>query len=431
VIRSFDGETAILDGSDPAVFGFTSLGNGVYSTALTTGAPHVVLHGSQRLFPYPNLSDLETLRFDTSGFFPEDNTLYVHLTGDQAPDPDQMIISRMNHAFHVEHDYLYFLDLNFRYYGQGRYPKVFYLNNASNNLIQGCTFANNDLGVGLKRDAGNNLIQDCEFYDAIFDWPWDPIKDYGGLEDGGIRFYDPVDGRGNVIRRNIFHDDFDGFGACPGSSAAVTSETDIYDNLIYNMGDDGMETDGQCSNVRIWDNTFHDVLMGISLAPVYTGPVYCMRNLIYRTGVGNNNYSGSPFKFNSGYAKSGPMYLFHNTADAALGDDNNGLYIKAPGTWEMIHSRNNIWVGTSYAINNYNLSQPTDLDYDNLWNGNGPYLARWGSNYTDLATFSAGTGQELNGYCFDPQFVDPANGNYTPVLQKSEGFRAKAPRVKP
>ena len=42
--------------------------------------------------------------------------------------------------------------------------------------------------------------------------------------------------------------------------------------------DDGMETDGQCSNVRIWGNTFHDVLVGISLAPIYPGPVYALRN---------------------------------------------------------------------------------------------------------------------------------------------------------
>ena len=120
---------------------------------------------------------------------------------------------------------------------------------------------------------------------------------------------------------------FDGFGVCPSQTAgeSETNETDVYENLVFRAGDDGMETDGEASNVRIWSNTFHDVLMGISLAPVYTGPVYAIRNLIYCTGVGNNGYSGSPFKFNSGYAKSGPMYLFHNTCDAAL-PENNGIY---------------------------------------------------------------------------------------------------------
>jgi hypothetical protein len=69
--------------------------------------------------------------------------------------------------------------------------------------------------------------------------------------------------------------------------------------------------------------------VGISFAPIYEGPIYALRNVIYRTGVGNNDYSGMPFKFNSGYDQSGPMYLFHNTADAAL-PDNDGFDINSP-----------------------------------------------------------------------------------------------------
>jgi hypothetical protein len=186
----------------------------------------------------------------------------------------------------------------------------------------------------------------------------------------------------------------------------------VYENLVYNAGDDGVETDGQCSNVRLWGNTFHDVLMGISLAPVYTGPVYAIRNLIYRTGVGNNSFTGSPFKFNSGYGASGPMVLLHNTADAAL-PGNNGLYVKAPGTWALIYARNNIWAGTAYAVENYNTSQPIDLDYDDLWNGNTGDLARWNNvRYATLAAFTGATGQEPHGMSTVPGFANPANGEY-------------------
>jgi hypothetical protein len=201
-------------------------------------------------------------------------------------------------------------------------------------------------------------------------------------------------------------------GVCPASTAALTNETDVYENVVFRMGDDGMETDGQCSNVRIWGNTFYDVLMGISLAPVYEGPVYAIRNLIYRTGVGNNDYSGSPFKFNSGFDLSGPIYLFHNTSDAVL-PGNNGLYIKAPGNWRLIYARNNIWSGTDYALNNYNTSQPVDLDYDNLYHTGLNDLVRWdGTNYETLTQFSAATGQEPNGLNVAPDFVDAASGLY-------------------
>ena len=414
VIRGANGETAVLDGADPDAFTWTAYGGGVYQASVNVARTHLVTANGDRLFPYEDLANLQTLsRDDTPGFYADGTTLYVHLAGDADPIGTPMVVSRYETAFSIEQDHIAFLNLTFRHYGQGSYPKAIYLDGASDNLVQGCTFAVNDLGIGIKRASHRNVIQDNLFYDTIFDWPWDDIKEVGRLEDGGIVFYDPVTGRGTVIRRNVFHDDFDGFGVCPSGTAALTNETDVYENTVYNMGDDGVEADGQCSNVRLWNNTFHDVLMGISLAPVYTGPVFAVRNLIYRTGLGNNDYSGSPFKFNSGYAQSGPMYLLHNTADAAL-PGNNGLYVKAPGTWTLIYARNNVWAGTAYALNNYNTGQPIDLDFDDLWNDNSGDLVRWnGTHYTTVSAFAAATGQEPHGLCADPGFAGAGNGGYT------------------
>jgi len=422
VIRSYQGENAILDGADPAAFAWTAQSGGVYRTTVNVADPHLVTADDQRLLPYQSLSDLQNLIWGVPGFYASGTTVYARLAGDADPNGVVMAVSHYNYAFYVERDYIYFLDLTFRHYGQGSWAKAIYFNDANDNLVQGCTFAINDLGIGIKRASHRNVIQDSEFYDTIFDWPWDAF--YAGIElsGEGITFYDPATGRGNVIRRNIFHDCFDGFGVCPSWTVGLTNETDVYENLVYRAGDDGVETDGQCSNVRIWSNTFHDVLMGISLAPVYTGPVYAIRNLIYRTGAGNNDYTGSPFKFNSGYSQSGPMYLFHNTADAAL-PGNNGLYIKAPGTWDLIYARNNIWAGTDYAIDNYNTSQPVNLDYDDLWTdsggdpsaGSGQGLVRWNSTrYATLAAFTTATGLEAHGLSVAPGFADLGSGDYTP-----------------
>ena len=414
VIRGYSGETAVLDGADPTPFTWTARPGGVYRTTVTAPDPHLVLSNGQRLYPYQSLADLENLIWGLPGFYASGTTLDVHLTGDVNPGTTVMIISRYESAFYVDQrDSIYFLNLTFRHYGLGDYGKAIYFNDASDNLVQGCTFAINDLGIGLKYDSHRNIIQDNTFYDADYDWPWNAVKAGSGLETGGIRFYDPTPGRGNVIRRNTFHDYFDGLGVCPDSTAGVTNETDVYENLVYRASDDGIETDGQCSNVRIWGNTFHDVLMGISLAPVYTGPVYAIRNLVYRTGAGNSGYTGSPFKFNSGYGTSGPMYLFHNTGDAAL-PGNNGLYVKAPGTWSLIYARNNIWAGTAYAVENYNTTQPIDLDYSDLWNAQSGDLVRWNSTrYATLPAFSAATGQESHGLSVAPDFADAIGGNYT------------------
>jgi hypothetical protein len=412
VIRGDPGETAVLDGGDPTTFTWTDQGGGVFHITVNAPDPHLVTADGQRLLPYQSLSDLQNLVWDLAGFYAEGTNLYVHLAGGADPNVTTTAVSRHNYAFYVEQEYVYFLDLTFRHYGQGNYAKAIYFNNASDNLVQGCTFAINDLGIGLKRDSHRNVIQDSEFYDTLFDWPWDAFYAGISLSSGGIRFYSPTSGRGNVIRRNTFHDYFDGFGACPDESGGETNETDVYQNLVYRVGDDGLETDGTCSNVRMWGNTFHDVLMGISLAPVYDGPVYAVRNVVYRTGVGNNDYTGSPFKFNSGYPQSGPIYLFHNTADAVL-PGNNGLYIKSPGSWDLIYARNNVWAGTDYALDNYNAGQPIDLDYDDLWNNGANELVRWDDiRYATLAGFTAATGQEPHGLNVEPGFAGTASGDY-------------------
>ncbi len=416
VIRSYTGEKAILDGGDPATFSWQDQGGGIYRTNVHAPDTHLVTADGQRLYPYQSLSDLQNLVWGIPGFYANGKVLYVHLAGDKNPSSAAIVVSRFNYAFAIEQDAIYFDHLVFRHYGRGNWAKALYFNNANDNLVQHCTFELNDLGIGFKRNSNRNLIQHNTFRDTDFQWDWHAVKGGSRLETGGVRFYSPMTGRGNVIRRNSFHDYFDGLGICPETAGSETSETDFYENLVYNAGDDGVETDGTCSNVRIWSNTFHDVLMGISLAPVYKGPVFVIRNLIYHTGAGNNTFSGSPFKFNSGYGKSGVMYLFHNTSDAAL-PGNNGIYIKAPGSWKNIVSRNNIWAGTNYALNDYNETQPINFDYDDLYTSNPDEYVYWGSgpdrHMRSLNVFRTKTGQEQHGTDAKPGFVDAASADYT------------------
>lgn len=416
VIRSYPDETAILDGGDPDSFTWTNQGGGVYRTTVHVADTHLVTADGERLYPYQSLSDLQNLIWGIPGFYADGTTLYVRLQGDADPATVAMVVSRYNNAFYVEQDYIYFSGLTFRHYGQGNWAKAIYFNNASNNLVQQSVFAINDLGVGVKRASHRNVFQDNEFYDTDFLWPWDSVKSGSQLETGGVNFYSPATGRGNIIRRNVFHDYFDGFGSCPEDNGSETNETDVYDNLIYNTGDDGLSADGSCSNVRIWNNRFHDVLVGVSLAPIYEGPLYAVRNLIYRIGAGNSDYHGMPFKFNSGYDQSGRMYLFHNTADAVL-PENDGFELRSPGSWELIYARNNIWAGTDYAFSNANPSQPLDFDYDNLFTTRPGEFAWWDGlpdrHLNTLTEFQDETGQELNGFNLEPDFSDADHGDYT------------------
>jgi parallel beta-helix repeat protein len=421
VIRGADAATTILDGADPGPFTWTSKGSGVYATTVNRADPHLLAANGARLYPYADASALAALSAsNTPGFFASGTAVSVHLAGGANPAGVAMTVSRYNYAFQISGSFIYVLNLTFQNYGLGEYAKAIYIRDGSDNLVRGCRFVVNDLGIGIKGSAARNLIEENDFSDTVAGWTWEDVKAEGNLETGGVRFYSPADGRGTVIRRNKFHNFFDGLGICPGESAAKSNETDFYDNESYNLGDDGVETDGRCVNVRLWGNLFHDSLAGISLAPVEGGPVYCLRNRIFLTGAGTSQagYTGLPFKFNSSDGDSGAIYLFHNTVDAQRAD-NNGFAIMSPGTWTALYARNNVFAGTLQALVNANPSQPMDMDYDDLWRSGSGYLVRWDGlsnpRPATLADYTAATHQEAHGISAAPGFVAPTTADFTPA----------------
>lgn len=416
VVKSYPGESAILDGADTAAHTWQSAETGIYRTTVSAADPHLLTCDGERLFPYQTMADLRSLAWGTPGFYVENgSTVYVHLAGGANPAAHAMVISRRNYAIRITAQYHCYLGLTFRNYGCGSYAKAVYIDDGDDILFRSCIFTMNDIGIGIKRDANRNVIELCTFSDSKKDWSWDGVKTTGDLEAGAITLYSPMSGRGTVIRRNTFHNYFDGFGCAPESAGARTNETDVYENLVYDCADDGMEVDGTSSNVRIWGNTFHDVLSGVSLAPAYVGPTYAIRNVICRTGVGNNTYPGLSFKFNSGYDAGGPMYLFHNTSDAWY-PGNCGLMIHSPGSWTTIVSRNNIWAGTDYSLYNANPTQPIDFDYDNLFTTQAGELAWWAGladrHLETLAEIRTVLGLELHGKNALPGFAGAAALDY-------------------
>lgn len=441
VIRGEGG--AILDGADPGTFTWKAGSGGVYSTTVTAADPHMVASNGSRLYPYADAASLAALTAsNTPGFFANGTSLSVHLAGGADPATTSMAIARYNVALTISGSFVYVVGLTFRNYGLGDYAKAIYIRDGSDNLVQGCRFITNDLGIGMKGTAHRNVIQDNEFSDTIAAWTWEDVKAEANLETGGVRMYSPVDGRGTVIRRNKFHNFFDGLGICPGDSAAVSNETDFYDNESYDLGDDGVESDGRCVNVRLWGNRIHDSLAGISLAPVEGGPVYCLRNQIYMIGAGTSqeSYTGISFKLNSGDGDSGAIYLLHNTVDAQRAG-NSGFRILSPGTWTRLFARNNVFAGTTTALENANTAQPVDMDYDDLYRAGSSYLVRWDGlsnpRLNTLADYTKATGQEAHGISEAPGFVSATDFTPTaasPLVDRglyisgiNDGFRGKAP----
>jgi len=425
LIRSFPGEEAIFDGAETTSFEWQLEEPRIYSTRVTDRNTNLVFADGVRLYPYKNFDELKSFRWNLPGYYLYGNKLYVHLENEEDPSKKEFSVSRYSHALWITGGFTYLIDLTFQHYSEDRFQQGAVHLASDYNLIQDSNFINTNSGIAIEPNSNRNVIQHNTFQDVIFDWSWDAV--YNGTHfpsNEGIRVMGtglrtPL-ARGNIIRYNEFHDVFDGMHICPDQqNVNSTNETDVYENLVYRVVDDGMETDGFCSNVRIWGNTFHDVLMGISLAPAGVGPTYAIRNLIYNTGVNQyppfgNDYPccGNSFKFSTD-KDSGYMYLMNNTTDSSPGSA--GIRISGDGNIQLLFSRNNTWIGKRREALKYTKAvQPLDFDYDLLLDYNSSKIALWQDiKVPNLQSFQNLTGMEFNAISeIDPGFIDPSNGDY-------------------
>ena len=143
-----------------------------------------------------------------------------------------------------------------------------------------------------------------------------------------------VYGSGHVVSHNYIAYFHDGISVCthgspdPEEDRSATS-IDFYNNDIHLMADDFIEADGGVHNIRIMRNRgVNAAQCGLSAQPVYGGPAYYIRNVLYHVPT------GCGLKFN---VKPAGMVLYHNTmiTEALPGD-----------FFSNAHMRNNLFLGT-------------------------------------------------------------------------------------
>ncbi len=135
-------------------------------------------------------------------------------------------------------------------------------------------------------------------------WPW---ADQPGLAERrrlksyyGISIY----GAGHVIAYNRvtgFHDAIDhatygmpdGYPNTPRDRMPVA--VDVYNNDVSNVHDNCFEADGAMHNIRIFRNRCFNVATGgMSPQPIFGGPVYFMRNVVYNAVYGPLKIQADP-----------------------------------------------------------------------------------------------------------------------------------------
>lgn len=213
-------------------------------------------------------------------------------------------------------------------------------------------------------------------------------------------------GQGHVVAYNYLANWHDGvdvatYGTPDGAPNDIPDRVplaiDFYNNDLYNMGDNCIETDGSARNVRVFRNRcFNSGSGAFSVQPVFGGPVYFYQNLLYNSPV-----SGA-LKY---IEESAGVLTYNNTfiADAHAGPASNETFrnnlILSPGGCNPVFSITATY--TNYTSSDYNGYLPAMC---------GPYQFEWNSppfnevvdyahepvtrQFKSLAEYQQATGQE-------------------------------------
>lgn len=281
--------------------------------------------------------------------------------------------------------------------------------------VRNCRFEDVGFGVWTEYEGSsdfyivdNVFLGRAEQRNLLVGWTgplWRSAGPYGSHE---VRSYYAVKvyGPGHVIAHNAvayFHDGIgiSTYGTPSADPQRRASSIDIHHNDIHMSGDDFIETDGGVHNIRVYGNRGVNAAHGgYSAQPMFGGPAYFIRNLLYHVP------SGVAFKFS---AKAAGVFAFHNTivGEQVAGDPTSNM-----------HYRNNLFLGrdtpgrgvmtwsnaTEEYSSDYNGFRPNrGVDAQYRWRAPEeggtlyePGAGEW-RTFATLADFRAATGQEEHG----------------------------------
>jgi len=271
--------------------------------------------------------------------------------------------------------------------GDGAY-NLFNVMAANYNYFEGLTIRNTELAFqgGLKNIAGSTglTIRNCRFEDigrGIYT-DWSGSKDYTIADNVFIGKFDPsrllgftgttwqaynrggtpklvseyavkIYGSGHVVAFNSvanFHDGIDiaTYGNPDGTPNPIRDRLpvsiDFYNNDISNVEDNCIETDGGAYNIRVFRNRcFNSGHRALSVQPMFGGPVYFIRNIVYHAP------EGGAVKFT---ASAAGLVIYHNTFLAPV----KPMLLAASN----VHYRNNLILGKSETLETFAVETNTN-----------------------------------------------------------------------
>jgi len=284
----------------------------------------IKVHAGLYLSKHDHYSHEINSRFTTCCGTPWDGTYY--LTQDGTPDKPIAIVGAGDGEAIFDGDgntvlfnlmggdYTYFEGITIRNTGTAIEAGMKGIAGAKGLTVKRVKFEN--LGTAVHSDwsgssgfyiADNDMLG-RESLDYVFTWygvkPWVDRPDFA--ERGKMKSFYAVSiyGQGHVMAYNRvrgFHDGLDHatYGMpddYPNTPPdRLPTAIDIYNNDVNVVHDNCFETDGSVRNVRVLRNRcFNAVLGAMSPQPVFGGPVYFIRNVVYNAWWGPVKIHGEP-----------------------------------------------------------------------------------------------------------------------------------------
>ena len=422
-----DGET-ILDGTDVSLNNpnaWTNEGNNVFSAPLNSPNNETYYAGfdGNRMWKYFSLADLQNLIHNTDGGFYSDgpsNRVFVKFPGNSTPVGHQITVSNLHNAitmFNVNN--IVFDGLTFKNFNSGEHSSAIHVTNNSNAIwVVNSKFENMETAVRLEAKVVDLVVMGNEFSDqGVQALDWEIVKDFQHWLERGALYCsnDEYSGSGTIFTDNYVHDYFDGVKIVGQEILTFASNSDVENNRFILLSDDGVETDGYSSNVRIQNNLFETLLIGVSVAPALAGPTYINRNLMVDLkNIANTDFATGAVKFSIGDEVYGDIFIYHNTGSTTEAN-REAFSVSNEATWTKLVVKNNIWSGTSYGFY-YFLDNATVLDFiqdfDLLFATSSLAAQYQGEDYADIPDYFAASGVCQNCVESNPNFVNLGASNY-------------------
>jgi len=266
--------------------------------------------------------------------------------------------------------------------------------------------------VDQERSTDNLIEGNRIFGSGVLEWPWDICHHDHDCSSNGISV--SAAGEGNVVRSNYMMGLFNGIylgGWVEDYPETWALENDVYDNVIEYVKDDAIEPECQAINLRIFSNQMLNLFVGISLAPIETGPTWVLYNVAH-TFRPHDKGKGQWVKISltpKGELPLGEVRIYHNSAHTSI-QEHNGWSSSGFGN---IHFLNNVVWATRYVFEHSTagpMPGPNVLDYNNLYTTDPGRFVKWENQRLDAAGFRA-LGFQQHGLSLAPRFRDPAAGD--------------------